>query len=204
MIKTLFVDDNPIALRMQEKQFSDICEFSSARDVPFALRLILENVFEFFVIDYTLPTGSGLELSRTIRAMDNHKKTPIILLSATMDDDIAYAAMRAGVNVSFDKMTPSSQIKATMLEMIEAPFIIEVVRERWQTKCIEWQKDGIFFQFCPELNITVSDTSAAGVSIKMEQRLVERVSTGCVTHIFSHDINIVNYNIPVPRIVEKL
>lgn len=64
----------------------------NAKSKAEALAKALDGSFDLYVVDYHLPDGTGLELSRLIRSFDS--ATPIFLISG--DTSIAWRQVKAG------------------------------------------------------------------------------------------------------------
>jgi DNA-binding response OmpR family regulator len=93
----LAVDDSPDILKMI---YTILYEKYKVYTLPQPRKLkeFLENITpDLFLLDYRMPSVTGLDLIPMIRKMAKHKKTPIIFLTSDARLDIITAAVGAGV-----------------------------------------------------------------------------------------------------------
>lgn len=69
-----------------------------AEDGPAALRALDEVTPELILLDYSMPGMDGPEVARRIRAREPGRRTPIVVLTASSDDDHIDQAFAAGVD----------------------------------------------------------------------------------------------------------
>ncbi len=199
MIKTLFVDDSSIACKLAKKNLEELCNIDYASDIPEALSKIVTDHFSVFILDYKLLSGTGLELARTIRSMDEYKDVPILLLSSVMSNQIAYAAMRARINKSFNKLISYETVKAEILKQIKNPTIEKVKLEAIETRCIAWRNDLNFYQYSPEFNLTVLAASAEEANRKMEEAIVQAFRSKQILELCESEINVILHCPMIPK-----
>ncbi|MGC8819999.1 MAG: winged helix-turn-helix domain-containing protein [Fervidobacterium sp.] len=79
----MIIDDQPEILELVsftlQKEGYDVVPVEDAEK---ALQELKEKDVDMFIVDIMLPNMDGFEFVRTIRAMDKHKLTPVIFLSA--------------------------------------------------------------------------------------------------------------------------
>jgi two-component system, response regulator RegA len=91
----LLVDDDEVFRRRLARAFSDRgWEVREAADVGGALRAAEEETPEFVVVDLRLPDGSGLEIVRRLKALD--ETTVIVVLTGYGSIATALDALRLG------------------------------------------------------------------------------------------------------------
>jgi DNA-binding response OmpR family regulator len=93
----LAVDDSPDILKTI---YTILCDTYKVYTLPQPRRLkeFLQNITpDLFLLDYRMPSLSGLNLIPIIRNYPKHKKTPIIFLTSDGRFDIITAAVGAGV-----------------------------------------------------------------------------------------------------------
>lgn len=56
------------------------CELSFAQSKTEGLRKAQDSLFDLYLLDYSLPDGTGLELARMIREFDDY--TPILIITS--------------------------------------------------------------------------------------------------------------------------
>src|SRR5687767_6016680 len=92
--KILIVDDEEAYLRLLERLFRRDYHVMRAKSGEEALELFTSEAFDLFLLDYTLPRMSGVELCRLIRETD--LKTPIMFFTEMAHLRDRQAAMKAG------------------------------------------------------------------------------------------------------------
>lgn len=95
MAKVLVIDDDRSVSRTIEKAIAGLnVDFYSALDSEAGMELIRSEQPDLLLLDVMLPTASGIELAREIRAID--AKLPIIFITAMDGSDIAIEAIKLG------------------------------------------------------------------------------------------------------------
>jgi DNA-binding NtrC family response regulator len=90
--QVLVVDDDEAVCRIVERMLSgDEYEVRATNSVAAALKLIEQESFDVYVLDYKLPDGSGLDVAGRIR--EKRGSASIILMSGY---DPSAVALRAG------------------------------------------------------------------------------------------------------------
>jgi CheY-like chemotaxis protein len=138
-MKILAVDDDPIIhdlleAGLQSQGYSDV---TRAEDAEEALALIDsdEAPFDTFLLDNMLPEIDGVELCRRIRAHEDYRMTPIIMVTASRDEALMERAFAAGatdyVTKPFDGLELGTRINiAAMLNQ-------SIMRERQSLNRLE-------------------------------------------------------------------
>ncbi|MEI7807075.1 MAG: response regulator [Verrucomicrobiota bacterium] len=97
--KILVVDDEAISRRaivyaLEKAQLKSI----SLEDPEQALQLLAENDFDLVFLDVDMPGMTGYELCAKLRAMPQHKKTPVVFVTSLNDFDARTNSTMAGGN----------------------------------------------------------------------------------------------------------
>ncbi len=115
--KVLYIEDNPINLKLVEKLIAKQTELEliTAEEPVKGLELAATQQPDLILLDINLPEMSGYEVVRQLRAMAATKDTPVVALTANaMADDVA-----RGKEAGFDDyLTKPIQIKA-FLEVLQ-------------------------------------------------------------------------------------
>jgi len=98
-VNILVVDDEPISQRavvyaLDKAQLPS----TSTADPNAALNLLTEGKFDLVFLDVDMPGMTGFELCTKLRAMPQHKKTPVVFVTALSDFDSRTSSMMAGGN----------------------------------------------------------------------------------------------------------
>ncbi|MCA1829037.1 MAG: response regulator [Myxococcales bacterium] len=78
-------------------------EVNGAADGPAALNLALPADYDVIVLDLALPRMDGLEVLRQLRGNPGTKRTPIIILSASVGQEPREDAIDAGADLFLEK-----------------------------------------------------------------------------------------------------
>jgi DNA-binding response OmpR family regulator len=78
-------------------------EVSGAADGPAALHLALPAGYDAIILDLALPRMDGLEVLRQLRRNAKTKRTPIIILSASVGQEPREEALEAGADLFLEK-----------------------------------------------------------------------------------------------------
>lgn len=84
-----------------------------------ALELLDEERFDLAIIDVSMPGMDGITLVRHIRARPDTQAIPIIVLTASSQDDDRIAARQAGANTFLTKPTSSTDLLDEVSELLE-------------------------------------------------------------------------------------
>jgi len=99
-MKILTVDDFSTMRRiirnmLRQLGYNNIVE---AEDGAEALRLLQREKVDFVISDWNMPHMNGLDLLKAIRADDNLKPLPVLLVTAEALKENVVEALKAGVN----------------------------------------------------------------------------------------------------------
>ena len=108
--------------------FSDFectCTCASAEE---ALRMIPEAKPDLILMDVFLPRMSGIECTARLKAMQ--PGTPIVMLTASDEDEILFLALESGADGYLLKRTKPADLRAAMLDVLNggAPMTSEIAR----------------------------------------------------------------------------
>jgi DNA-binding response OmpR family regulator len=92
-------------------------EFTSVHTIESAKESIDSRAFDLYVLDNWLPDGSGLELCKTIRLMDD--RAPIIFTSAISQRDDIDRALEAGADRYLVKPYEPETLVQTVKELLD-------------------------------------------------------------------------------------
>ena len=105
--------------------FACVCECPSGED---ALRLIPAAKPDVILMDIFLPRMSGIEC--TARLKTQFPKTPIVILTASDDDEMVFLALEAGADGYLLKRTRPADLRAALFDALSggAPMTSEIAR----------------------------------------------------------------------------
>ena len=115
MATVLVVDDQAVIQRVigaqLRKNGHDPETCSCARD---ALALLAETGFDLAIVDIAMPEMDGLSLLRLLKQDTRFAKLPIIMLTASGQDEDRAAAFAAGASAFLNKPTSSWELAETI------------------------------------------------------------------------------------------
>ncbi|MFQ3208044.1 MAG: two-component system chemotaxis response regulator CheY [Glaciecola sp.] len=99
-MKILVVDDFSTMRRIIKNLLKDLgfTNIQEADDGTTALPMLVQGDFDFVVTDWNMPGMQGIDLLRAIRADDNLKHLPVLMVTAEAKKEQIVAAAQAGVN----------------------------------------------------------------------------------------------------------
>lgn len=99
-MKILVVDDFSTMRRIIKNLLRDLgfSNTDEADDGNTALPMLQTGKYDFLVTDWNMPGMTGIDLLRNVRADDNLKSLPVLMVTAEAKRDQIVAAAQAGVN----------------------------------------------------------------------------------------------------------
>ena len=98
-VKILIVEDDLFIRELYDRQLSlEGYQVTTAEDGEIGLAKITESIPDLLLLDIMLPKVSGLDLLRTIKAKDETKNIPVILLTNLGQDPV----IKEGFNLGAD------------------------------------------------------------------------------------------------------
>ncbi len=99
-MKILVVDDFSTMRRIIKNLLKDLgfTNIQEADDGTTALPMLVQGDFDFVVTDWNMPGMQGIDLLRAIRADDNLKHLPVLMVTAEAKKEQIVAAAQAGIN----------------------------------------------------------------------------------------------------------
>lgn len=172
-IHLLYVDKSKVARRMVVQHLGTIAHVIEAESVAEACRMLSQQTVNFIVVDYELPDGTGLDVVRQAREAASPEQMPILLFTASLNNELAYEAMRTGVNQSLAKPMPMFELLEHVVRHVEVPQTEVVKRELLPMTCFHWVADGLHHSYSPDLNTHVQADTRDQAQSKM-QTILER------------------------------
>ena len=105
--------------------FVCVCTCASAEE---ALRMIPQAKPDVILMDVFLPRMSGIECTAKLKAMQ--PETPIVMLTASDEDEILFLALESGADGYLLKRTKPADLRAALLDVMSggAPMTSEIAR----------------------------------------------------------------------------
>ncbi|MCW5588867.1 MAG: response regulator [Legionellales bacterium] len=118
--KVVIIDDDEkivcaLSLRLRAAGY----EVLSALDPIHGLELIIEEKPAIVLLDLTMPNGGGLNVAKELRALPDHLRTPIIIITANKQLEPRFQADELGINDYLEKPFDSKVLLQTISTWIE-------------------------------------------------------------------------------------
>jgi len=120
-MKILIVDDFSTMRRIIKNLLRDLgfTNTSEADDGLTALPMLQQGNFDFLVTDWNMPGMEGIELLKKVRADDDLKSLPVLLVTAEAKKEQIVEAAQAGVNGYIVKPFTSGTLKEKIDKIFE-------------------------------------------------------------------------------------
>ena len=118
-IKILYVEDNTdSAAFLRVLLHSDECEVHLAETMAEGLQLAQTGGFHLYIVDHSLPDGTGVELCQKIKQFDVH--TPVVFFSALGSKALVSRALAAGAHAYLIKPLGLEELKQIVARLLAA------------------------------------------------------------------------------------
>ncbi|MCF1426690.1 MAG: chemotaxis response regulator CheY [Shewanella sp.] len=120
-MKILIVDDFSTMRRIIKNLLSDLGfnNTQEADDGSTALPMLQKGDFDFVVTDWNMPGMQGIDLLKAIRADNNLKHLPVLMVTAEAKREQIIAAAQAGVNGYVVKPFTATTLEAKLDKIFE-------------------------------------------------------------------------------------
>ncbi|MBC3764981.1 chemotaxis response regulator CheY [Neptunicella marina] len=120
-MKILVVDDFSTMRRIIKNLLKDLgfTSVQEADDGSTALPMLQQGDFDFVVTDWNMPGMQGIDLLRAIRADENLKHLPVLMVTAEAKKEQIVAAAQAGVNGYVVKPFTAATLKEKLDKIFE-------------------------------------------------------------------------------------
>ncbi len=171
------LEDSRINQILFQKTFEDVADVTTAQSIGDALKLIADEPdITCFIIDYKLHDGDGLTFVKKIRSLKKYQTVPVILLTATLTDEIEREAQNTGVNESLDKMTSNIDLRKVLADQIKNPHIKRIKGQEHRIPCVTYELNAKYYQFCPAIKELVEANTPEKAEAKMRAVIKDAIS----------------------------
>ncbi|WP_152207513.1 chemotaxis response regulator CheY [Marinobacter changyiensis] len=120
-MKILIVDDFSTMRRIIKNLLRDLgfTNTDEADDGNTALPMLKSGKYDFLVTDWNMPNMSGIDLLKEVRADENLKTLPVLMVTAEAKRDQIVAAAQAGVNGYVVKPFTAAVLKEKIEKIFE-------------------------------------------------------------------------------------
>jgi two-component system chemotaxis response regulator CheY len=123
MRKILIVDDSPTIRRMVLASLQTIeqVSFREASNGLEAIETLARDHVDLMILDLNMPEMHGLEVLQFVRAHQQYRHLPIIVLSTKYDAESRNAALGSGASRYLTKPFDPSTLKDQALSLLQVP-----------------------------------------------------------------------------------
>ena len=130
-LRVVLVEDQPDTRESWSKLISSFPDFtcvSACASAEEALRVIPVEKPDVILMDVFLPRMSGIECTSRLKAMQ--PEVPIVMLTASDEDEILFLALESGADGYLLKRTKPAELRAALLDVLSggAPMSSEIAR----------------------------------------------------------------------------
>jgi len=120
-LRVALVDDSKLARKavskvLQNLGLNNITEFE---DGSYAIDYLKSNEIDLLVTDYNMPEVNGIELTKFVRASNEHSHVPILMVTSEAKDSHLSKVLEAGVDAILDKPFDTTNIKSILIKMFQ-------------------------------------------------------------------------------------
>lgn len=119
-LRVLVIDDFATMRKIEKNILGQlgIKNVDEADDGSTALPKLQSNQYDIILLDWNMPTMTGLELLKAVRSDDNLKDIPVIMVTAEALKDNIVAAAQAGVNDYIVKPFTAATLEEKMKKVL--------------------------------------------------------------------------------------
>jgi two-component system chemotaxis response regulator CheY len=121
MRKILIVDDSPTIRRMVAASLQTIEHvlFHEASNGLEAIEMIARERMSLMILDLNMPDMNGLEVLKFVRAHDQYRSLPIIILTTKYDEESRKAALDGGASRYLTKPFQPAALREQALSLLD-------------------------------------------------------------------------------------
>lgn len=119
-MEIVIIDDEPVSLTVMKQLVAKLpnCEVHAFTNPSAALIWCTNNTPNLVLVDYMMPTMDGIEFSRRVRALPTGRRTPIVMVSAVVDQQVIKRALQNGIDDFLNKPFDFMQLQTCVSEML--------------------------------------------------------------------------------------
>lgn len=117
----VIIDDSPTALVVLKSFAGErgLREVMTFTEPVKALDYLMQNAVDAIVVDCTMPTLDGIQLTQRLRESEQHKQTPVIMVTGSEDAETRARARVAGATAFLGKPVRMAEFKATLASVLK-------------------------------------------------------------------------------------
>jgi len=174
----LYVEDNAVAQVLMRRHLRDVCDLTVMPTLAKARAIVAERRFDLVISDFLFPDGDAVEFIVGLRRTASAAELPVLLVSGSLDMLVISRALKSGANEALAKPLKPDVVQACVQRLLADPTVREPDPHMCGVYCFQWLADGVAYEYCPELQLTVSGPTKAEASKRMQDELHARVLAG--------------------------
>jgi two-component system chemotaxis response regulator CheY len=121
MRKILIVDDSPTIRRMVAASLQSIENvlFQEASNGLEAVEMVVRERMSLMILDLNMPDMHGLEVLKFVRAHEQYRSLPVIVLTTKYDEESRKVALDGGASRYLTKPFEPSALREEALSLLE-------------------------------------------------------------------------------------
>jgi two-component system chemotaxis response regulator CheY len=121
MRKVLIVDDSPTIRRMVAASLQSLGDvlFGEASNGLEAIEMLVRESVSLMILDLNMPDMHGLEVLQFVRAHDQYRRLPIIVLTTKYDPESRAAALECGASLYLTKPFEPAALREHAMSLLE-------------------------------------------------------------------------------------
>jgi CheY-like chemotaxis protein len=175
--RILYLEDARVSQQVMRRVLAGVGEIVLAATVPEARAQLAQRKLDLIIADYMVETETALDFIDSVRQTADWRCLPIIVVSSTLDDILLDQVLKVGANDAFGKPI-KPDFAAVVSRMLENPYLREPRAGITGVRCFQWQVGSQFYQYCPEVSVTISGNTREEVSARMLAFLEEKGGPG--------------------------
>ncbi len=187
-IRVLLADDHAIVragIRQFLERAGDIQVIAEADDGEMAQEMIRLHQPDVAVLDIQMPKGSGIEVTRWVRA--NHPKVGVLILTAFDDDPFVLAVLQAGANGYVLKTASPADLIQAVRDVNAGKSVLDAAITQKLLAQLSHPKEILQTEQLTERELEVLSLAAKGYTNKaigVQLGISDRTVQGHLAHIF--------------------
>ena len=178
MKKILYMEDSSMSQQLMTRFLEGLCEVRVVPSLAAGWEAICSEPFDMVIADYLYPEGDLLTFLSQARAVYDTSALPIVVASGSMDRQMVSQSMRMGANDCLQKPYRKADVRELVEKMLAQPYVREIEPDLAVALTVEWSMAGRYYQYAPELNLTVEGATAEEVGLQMRQLLQQELCKG--------------------------